>query len=236
MGIVDKTLDLIFPPRCMICLDIMPFDGPRWLCGECIGLLEPITGAVCKRCGAPSENEVCAECLKTGRNDSLDGNCSVFAYDDTVKRLIYNFKYLNHPEIARGLGALLQSMDMAFLQAMDYLTYVPLHRHRHTKRGYNQAKLLAHELSKITGVPLINILIRKKDTKPQSQLDYISRIYNMEGALAVKSGHDIKSKTITVVDDIYTTGITLNACAEALKLKGAKRVTGFTLAIALKDY
>ena len=218
----------------MICLDIIPLDKPRWICAECGGLPEFIKKG-CARCGAPMENEFCGECSgRVNANAFLDGNRSLFVYDGAAKRMIHNFKYARHPEIARGLGELIKKSGEPFFAA-DYLTYVPLHKSRAAGRGYNQSLLLAGEISETTGIPLISPLSRIKNTKPQSGLDYLSRAANIEGAFAINNKHDLTNKTVVIVDDIHTTGATLNACAELLKNKGASRVYGFTLAVAVKN-
>ena len=234
--VYDKAMDLIFPPRCMVCLDIVLFDAPRWFCAECGGLLAAAGEDVCIRCGAPADGGTGAGSCDCKGHDFLDGNRALLLYDDIAKRLIYNFKYYNHPEIARGLGAYMEGkVDLDYFKGADCLTYVPAHRSRYIKRGYNQAYLLARQISRLTGVRLTGLLERKKDTKPQSILDHASRVNNLKEAFVLKSKHDIYKKSIIIIDDIYTTGATLEACAEALKAGGAARAAGYTLAVALKN-
>jgi len=235
---LSAALDIIFPPRCMVCLDIIPLDKPKWICAECDGLLEIIKEPVCTRCGARAEAErsLCAGCTGKRPHEFLESNRALFVYDDITKRLIYNFKYLNHPEIAEGLSKTMLGPNVRdYLRASDTLAYVPLHRRRLYGRGFNQAEAFAEKISAETGVPLVNLLSRRRDTKPQSALDYHSRLENLTNAFEINKKTDIRGKDIVVVDDVYTTGATLEACAEALKKAGAARVRGFTVAVAVKD-
>jgi len=230
--VAERALDYLFPPRCMICLDIIPPNAPERLCPECDDLLEMIVSP-CARCGVPSEAALCAECSGRPARDGLDGNRALFVYDEPVKKMIHNLKYGSRPEIARGLGRYVKDGGFGdYFSSADYLTFVPLHRNRAMRRGYNQAELIAREISSVTGVPVMNALARKKDTAPQAGLDYYSRLNNLRGAFAAVD-RGAASKKFIIVDDIYTTGATLNACAEALKSRGAAGVKGFTAAVAI---
>jgi len=232
---IERALDLMFPPRCVICPTILPYNGPRVVCESCEGLLETINNG-CVRCGAPAENELCADCINKTAHGFLDGNRALFVYDDAVKRMIHNLKYLNRPDVARGLrGFLRRDEYSAFFSSADYFAFVPMHRGRASRRGYNQAELLAREASKITNIPLICALRRRRETKPQSGLDYVSRMSNLNGAFAACGNVDITMKNIIIIDDIYTTGATLNECAKVLKAEGAANVRGFTIAVAVKE-
>ena len=234
---VSAALDFIFPPRCMVCLDIIPAGQPKWICAECDGLLEFITEPVCVRCGAHTESErgLCAGCAGNPEHINLESNRALFVYDDITKRLIYNFKYLNHPEIAEGLSEIMPGPVFRDYLRADMLTYVPLHRRRLYKRGFNQTEAFAKAVAGKTGVPLHNLLTRKRDTKPQSSLHYHSRLENLTNAFEINKKTDIRNKSVIIIDDIYTTGATMEACAETLKKGGAARVKGFSVAVAVKD-
>jgi len=235
--VLNAALDVIYPPRCMVCLDIIPLDRPKWICAECDGLLETIAEPVCARCGAGAEpgRALCAGCSSKHPHEFLTGNRALFIYDDITKRLIYNFKYLNHPEIAEGLAQFLSGPAVRDYLRADILTYVPLHRRRLYSRGFNQAEAFAKNVSAVTGVPSFNLLSRGRDTKPQSLLHYQSRLENLTNAFKINKKTDIRGKDVLVIDDIYTTGATLEACAKELKNGGAARVRGFTVAVAVKD-
>jgi len=233
--IAEYALDLIFPPRCMICLDIIPLDKPKWRCAECDGLLEPIVNP-CSRCGAPSAGGLCAECAGRPPLEYIRCNRSMYVYDAAAQRMIHNFKYNHHPEIARGLGTLvLNGGRLEYLRDADLIAYVPLHRKRLVKRGFNQAELFAKEISAAAGLPLTHALRRERDTAPQFGFDYVSRHENIAGAFAADGRLEIKNKRVIVIDDVCTTGATLNACAEVLMKNGAARVTAFTIAVAVKE-
>ena len=237
--IIDKALDFIYPPRCMVCLEIIPLTETKWLCRLCKDLVKPIENPTCIKCGAPVENDnqrICVGCMGNKRDFYLQKNFALFVYDDIIRRLIHNFKFANHPEIARGIGIFIkEKKNASIFEDVDYLTYIPLHRKRQAKRGYNQALLIAREISGLTGIPIAPMLKRKRDTKAQSLLNYAARVNNVKDAFEVCGNAGIATKTIMLIDDIYTTGNTLNACAQALLKKGAKNVVSFTVAVAVKN-
>jgi ComF family protein len=124
------------------------------------------------------------------------------------------------------LGDSINSADIEF----DLIVYAPISRRRRNERGYNQAKLLAQELSQQYGKPVINALIKKRHTKTQVGLRRIDRLDNLSGAFEVKNGLELKGKKILLIDDVLTTGATLDECAKVLKSAGARQVWGAVLA------
>jgi ComF family protein len=154
---------------------------------------------------------------------------SVMVYGGWMRRGIHLLKYENEPARAPSLAHFLAT-PAATLPAFDLLVPAPLHRSRHKRRGYNQAELLATELSKLIAMPAGNCLVRTRSTSQQVGLDGEQRRQNVAGAFEVQDASLVVGKRIVLVDDVMTTGSTLNACAETLVAAGAVWVGALTLA------
>jgi ComF family protein len=222
---VESILNLIFPPRCVNCRKTGDFFCPK--CREslvylpqpvCIKCSEPITsGAICHRCQSQKWD--------------IDGIRSVFQYEGAIRQAVIQFKYHNVKALAEPLARLMTPhLELSPLNA-DLLVPVPSHPQRLRERGYNQAALLASKVSEMTSIPLNErTLVRTKNTSQQAKTDSLAqRIENMTDAFACRS-RNLSGKRILLVDDVCTSGTTLNACAAPLKAAGAASVHGVTLA------
>ena len=201
-----------------------------FLCDNCRKSLKYISAPVCVRCGRPlGAGSYCSGCVRWPMQ--IDGIRSVFEFEGVIQKLIYDFKYhyvrALAPFLTRFLANYLKNHELD----MDVLVPVPLHEHRLRERGYNQSALLANELSRITTIPVIEgVLIRTVDTSPQARTANINiRRKNVARAFSCNS-KELKDKQILLIDDVCTTGATLNACAIALKKAGAASVWGLTIA------
>ncbi len=181
----------------------------------------------CMKCGKALESrdaEYCMDCRKKGH--AYDRGRALFRYDDRLRDSIAAFKYGGRREYKDFYA---REMAGAFAVQVarwkpEVLVPIPLHPRRKRKRGYNQAELLAKALGERWGLPVnSNILIRRENTRPQKQLDRRQRAENMKTAFKICE-NGVKFKTILLIDDIYTTGSTMDAAAKALKEKGAKKV------------
>lgn len=232
---LNTILEWIYPPKCMICSKIISLDKPRWICEHCFEILVYIEKPVCIKCGRPMDTEerVCSACAK--KKFYFERNYAVYEYDEIMRFLIHKFKYGEHPEFGKGLGMLVaKKYHSDFLKGIDCIVPVPMYRAKEKKRGFNQAVLLSKEISKQTGIPMIkNLLLRTKKTKAQSGLTPKERENNIRDAFAMNPKFSAEGKTFLVVDDIYTTGSTLQACARMLSEAGAKEVFGLTLSISM---
>jgi ComF family protein len=218
----------------MVCTNILPlYEKTRWVCEGCSELLTPIEPPLCSSCGAPVEEEEaqCAPCRKRKRNFS---NTAVFVYDDVVRDVIHRFKYKNCPRYAQGLAKIaLNSLGAGYFEGVEALVPVPMYIKKRRRRGYNQAEELASAFSALTNVPtLYGYLKRIRDTKPQAGLTPTERANNLRGAFALRKKIELKS--FLLIDDIYTTGETLDVCVDLLKQGGAEQVRCLTLAVAVK--
>lgn len=188
----------------------------------------------CALCGAPfdlpvEEGTLCGACL--AQTPFFDGARAAFLYDDASKGLVLRFKHADHLHLAPALGAWIIRAGTPFWEKTDVIAPVPLHRWRLMRRRYNQAALLAKEAGKKTKVPVVvDLLSRVRATESQGHKNKQERIDNLKGAFALKIGYDVAGKTVTLIDDVMTTGATAEACAKTLKKQGASKVYVVTLA------
>jgi len=237
----NYLLDLLYPPRCAVCRCIVKINGPRLLCPDCAGGFVPIgiDGPSCVKCGAPTgvSSRVCPSCNK--KTHILNSNYALFLYEGREREIIMNLKYYFGPPLMEFIQKIMtEAFDKTKLVEADYIIPVPIHRKKEKNRGFNQSYLLALCLSEITGVPILkDVLLRVKNTQAQSGLGFHERLLNIKDAFDVpqKAPFDeksiIQSKVIILVDDIYTTGSTMNECASVLLKNGAKSVNGFTFCV-----
>jgi ComF family protein len=242
---LDFILNWLFPPVCLSCRHIIPVNNIRRvrlrLCENCEPLLEPLKKPVCKKCGAPQRNTnnkkdlpLCSDCK--GKSFYFSRNTAVFAYDELLRDIIHEIKFRNRKYAAIGLGNLWAAMaDENDFEGIDIIVPVPLHQKKERERGFNQAAELARPLSERFNIPLIEgELIRNRDTNAQSGLSPRGRIENVSGAFTLRSVHDFKHKKILLIDDIYTTGASINECARVLKQNGASEIRVMTLTVTLR--
>jgi ComF family protein len=235
MKIFSYLLDLIYPPRCIFCRNIISIDKPRGICTECNKELPFVVQPMCEKCGKPLKDSAhavyCHDCFK--QSHEYDQSWAVFVYEGIVRQTIYRFKYGDHPEYAKYLGIFMakQLQQLAKCQA-DLIIPVPIHHTRKKQRGYNQAEKLVKVISYETHIPYdSSVLLRIKETKPQSGLSPKQRKNNLKKAFGISDDSKIKQKKILLVDDIYTTGSTADCCSRLLKQKGAKEVYVLSLCI-----
>jgi ComF family protein len=226
-------VDALFPRRCLGC-----GRYGSYCCTACLGSLHFPRELSCPSCGNPSPlGAFCAECAP-GR--SLRGVWVAQHYGNhLVRELIHHVKYDGLTELATTLGHIL----VATLRAFDlppawhdtprgawHLTPVPLAPLKLRQRNFNQAAVLANVVHEEAGLPLGLVLARTRHTKPQNKLTPEERAQNVAEAFAVVPGAEVHNKTFILVDDVYTSGATLEACAAALTAAGAREVWGLTVA------
>jgi ComF family protein len=227
----------LFPAECRVC--DTPLDGFTRVpvCHACLNAPEPLQADYfCASCNAPFQNDfpldangVCALCRSGLRG--FDRAASFGFYDGALRSLIHLFKYAGMRPLAPRLSRL---MDRALPieDRYDLIVPVPLHWHRRWRRGFNQAELLAREISKHRRIPILNALRRSRATSNQAGLTSAGRRRNISGAFQSREGMDLQGKKILLIDDVFTTGATAGACALALKRAGASSVSLLTLARA----
>ena len=231
--LTDAALSWVYPLRCMVCTDILPFGGPKWICENCDGLLVPIIKPVCVMCGAPAESEG-AECTLCRKRQRIYNNTALYVYEDVIREIIHRFKYGGCPRYAYGFAELAADiLEKDFFEGVQAFIPVPMYAGKRRRRGYNQSEEIAFALTKITGIPtILDYLKRIKDTKPMAGLTPDERVRNLQGAFMLGKQNGFKS--VLLIDDIYTTGETLDVCADRLKLGGAEQIRSLTLAVAVR--
>ena len=227
-----RILDLLFPRRCVLCDGALSKDEEN-ICKECAPKVGLIGGDVCMVCGrsVQKEQELCPDC--TGNKHRFRGGRFALSYD-VIGDSVFKFKYSNRPEYAKFYAKSITDRWGEWIEAVnaDALVPVPLHKKRLLKRGYNQAELLSKELSRLTGIPSLgDYATRVKNTAPQKKYDRKQRQINVEKAFIVNK-NSVKLKTVIVVDDIFTTGSTIDSLSEALMEAGVKRVYFLTITAA----
>ncbi|MCD6452734.1 MAG: ComF family protein [Dehalococcoidales bacterium] len=224
------ALDLLFPKWCVGCGK----EG-YFICPSCRQSLLRIVPPVCPQCGKPQPSGMlCPDCV--GQPVAIDGIRSPFQFDGVMRQAIHQLKYRNLRALAKPLAKLLSDYLAINPIPAEWLVPVPLHQKRLRERGYNQSQLLARELSQLTGLPVMdNCLIRQRYSFPQTQTQSVTeRRSNVAGAF-ISSDSQLKDRAVLVIDDVSTTGATLNACAIALKAAGAISVWGLSLATEIKQ-
>lgn len=213
MNLWTAFLDLLYPPRCVFCRRLLR-EGERDACGTCRATL-PVTEGLCEQKG-----EFFDRCL------------SPFFYTGAVRESFHRYKFDGYRWYAPAYGRWMTDCLRDYLnEPVDLVTWAPLSRKRRRKRGYDQARLLAHEVALSLGMEETPLLEKAVDTPAQSGLEGAAkRRANVLGVYGMKQGADVTDQRILLVDDIVTTGSTLSECARVLKTAGASRVLCLTLA------
>ena len=225
-------MNILYPRRCPVCHQILTEKGIL-VCRACENQLHPIIKDYCLKCGRPvaPEVEFCPECRKVHRE--FDRGRGVFLYNNRMRQSLLHYKYYGSREYGEYYAASICRYMERDIRAWnpDVIIPVPLHRARRRKRGYNQAQILAENLGKMLCIPVDSkSLVRRKKTSPQKKLGHNERKKNLKNAFAVTPAFRPVRKVL-LVDDIYTTGNTLDAAAKALKEKGVEKVYFLTISI-----
>lgn len=231
--IIKKILELLWPETCPFCGKI----SKTGICERCrikIKKLE-IKEPKCMRCGKPvryEEQEFCHDCMQY--QHYFDQGVSVWRHVSLVRESIYRYKFYNQRAYKVWYAKEIQRVYENKIKrwAPDFIVPVPLHKRKRKKRGFNQAEILAVEVGKLLGIPCYpKLILRKKYTKPQKNLGRRERKWNLKGNFAIRSTYSdcIKGKKILIIDDIYTTGSTMDEMARILKENGAEKVYYVTL-------
>jgi ComF family protein len=236
---LTALIDILFPPLCHVCSSYVPGKEEIHLCVACREKVAPIHSPLCPVCGVPFAVEdgidhPCGPCL-TARPPFTRAR-SASRFEGTVQELVHRFKYGKKIHLARPLGLLTARalVDFSKEAGSDFIVPVPLHRKRLRERGFNQSQLLGRVLAKQWSIPLsVNNLRRVRWTEPQVGLPASERERNVRGAFAVADYARFREKRLLLVDDVYTTGSTVEECARTLKRAGASEVCVITVARAI---
>lgn len=220
-------MDALYPLECAGC-----GGSGKIVCDRCVQALPWLTPPYCRVCAAESEVGICQVCAQLGR--SFDGVQAPYRYDGSIRQAILALKYGGIKAAAPQLGDMLADHLEANPLSGDLLAPVPMHGRRRRERGYNQAELLARRVAARSGIPYRgDLLVRTRRVDPQAGMkSAASRVTNVADSIGVGQDHDVSGRQIILVDDVATTGSTLDACAASLKEAGAASVWCLTLAVA----
>lgn len=227
-------LDFVYPPHCGVCGGELN-RGEGVVCGACWGSLGIIAPPFCQKCGLPlsSQNNLCSTCEVREHLFSFARSYGLF--DELFQKIIHLFKYRKKLSLAGPLSSLMTQIVEADLRfsCLEAVVPVPLHPVKRRARGFNQSELLARNLSRVMGWPLVRgALQRAVNTRSQSKLSLNERMVNVEDAFWVRDPRQVQDKRILLVDDVLTTGSTADACAFVLLEAGAIQVSVVTAARA----
>ena len=229
------VLNIFYPARCPVCGRILK-DNRRSTCPECKDVLKPVNENFCLKCGLliDADKEYCMYC--DGKKRLFMRGRGTFLYNDRMKRSLLEFKYSGRREYAdyyarsmvRYLGREIKSWKI------DVIVPVPLSKHKYRTRGFNQAADLAIRIGKLMNIPVSeSVDVKVHDTKSQKKLDAVHRRENLKGAFKVTCS--LSGLNVLIVDDVYTTGSTIESLAEQMLQNGAGRIYFATLCIGAKS-
>lgn len=237
MKLQEALVDILYPARCPLCEKILPgFPGERkeLACRECVKKVPFIVSPRCMKCGKQLESmewEFCGDCER--RQHVYDRGVAVASYSDALRASMHRYKYGARREYTPFYAGLIREHCGEIIRqwGIDVIIPVPMYHKKELARGYNQAALLADALGESLNIPVDSkILIRSRNTRPMKELSDTERLKNIQSAFKIRQSM-IKYKRILLVDDIYTTGSTMDACAKCLKQSGAARVYYVSLCI-----
>ncbi len=238
-NILNSIVNFVFPPQCYVCKKIL--ESEDGLCFECLSKINFITKPRCSCCGIPFEFNIegknkkllCPKCmLKYYRFDEC---ISSVRYDDISKKIILPFKHGDRTNFAKFMAKIMYTSGKSIIEKSDIIIPVPIHFTRMLKRKYNQSSLLCKFIGKRSNKPVLySLLIRKHATASQGHFSLTQRKQNILGAFTIKNPDKIKGKNILLIDDVFTTGATVNECSKILKQNGANKVYVLTFARAVK--
>lgn len=235
-------LDWLYPPRCRFCRERIFGADEECFCSGCFEKIRLVRHPLCSRCGRPffdaaGEDHVCGVCLTRQPYFFRARAWACYPSDGLenhpLREVIRRFKYGRKVSLGRPLARLMAKGSGEFFKetSFDLVIPVPLHPKRLRWRGFNQAVILAREVGRLWKVPVDPfLLLRSRETPPQTELREDERRKNVRRAFQVNSQRSVRGKRLLLVDDIYTSGATVNECSRALLRAGAKEIHVLTLA------
>lgn len=232
--LADGAVAVLLAPVCAACRVSLDQPTRGAVCARCWAAIVPITPPCCRTCGDPLPawrvlSVATALCPRCRRQEPIVSRArAIGPYEGTLRAVVHALKYDRRPTIARHLAVRMREAGAEVLAGADLVVAVPLHRSRESARGFNQAR----ELGRHLGPPMAEALARTRRTPPQAELPAARRHANVRGAFEWRRSVPVKGLTIVLVDDVSTTGATLNACARPLLDAGAAEVRALTAARA----
>jgi ComF family protein len=243
-GVSDALVSVFFPAGCRVCDRVLTSASRVPICEECLASFVPALGIACEICGRPlpgwmrkpGQPLLCPACMD--KTYAFDRARSFAAYDGALVEAILLLKFEQIAPLGTWFAERLAEVVRGEGDAMaaDVVVPVPLHRERERERGYNQAALLSRPLAKRLRLPHKAVLLMRTRARPDKRiLTLEERWESVRGAFATRPGSQVDNLRVLLVDDVLTTGATLDACARALRKAGAKSVLGLTVARAVRN-
>ena len=222
---------LLFPARCTICDGVLPI-GQEGICTRCRSGIQYLNDPLCYKCGKPikEEEEYCYDCSRKSHWFKEAAALFPYAY---IRPSLYRFKYNGRQEYGRFFAnqMAIRLTDKVRRWKPQALVPVPMYHRKKRIRGYNQAEILARELSRIWNIPMLeNLVVRVKNTRPMKETDGTERQNNLKKAFKLAK-NDVKLNTIIIIDDIYTTGSTVDAIAKVCREGGISTIYVLSVSI-----
>ena len=230
MKIIDRCLGMLYPQTCCFCGKI----STKSICKSCEKKVTYVTEPLCKKCGKPiryEEQEYCGDCKE--KTSYFEQGKSIWIHSGNVRWSVYQFKYHNRRIYGKFYAEEMKRLYGEWIcqKHIDVIVPIPLHRKRRRKRGYNQAEILAKHLGRLMAITVdTKGVVRIENTKPQKELNHKERKKNLKTAFRI-SKHWKCRKNVLLIDDIYTTGNTIDAVAKVLRENGADKVWFLTISI-----
>lgn len=231
--IYKSIINYLLPKRCFSCTELIQDDNG--FCGNCWKDLNFINNPFCIRCGKEFELKIkgvseCVSCL--AKRPIFDKSRSIFKFDEYSKTIVHAFKYFDKTILADYFAEMLFLRYKDDLKIADFIIPVPMHRFKRLLRMYNPPQVIAKSLSKKLDIPVIpDVLEKTKWTKAQTTLSRKARLSNINGSISITNIDKVKDKIIILIDDVITTGSTVNHCSKILKKGGAKEVIVLSIAL-----
>lgn len=241
--VLDLVLDFIYPENisCILCNKPIKKINTYSLCKDCFKELNFIQDG-CIKCGKPiiyhslEKLDICGCSYCFNKSFYFDKAISCIEYSDISKSMILGFKYKNKTYMAKYISNIMkEKLDLENIK-FDYITFVPLHKKRMRKRGFNQSEKIAKELEKMIDIPILDCIYRKSNTNRLYNLNRIERKIELKNAFLVKENINYANgKNILLIDDIFTTGSTVNEISKLLKLNNVNKIFVMTLLTKSND-
>ena len=247
-GIADALVSVFFPADCRLCGNVLTSASRLPICAECLNSFAPLRGRLCERCGLAAgewslgndiqqeqgSHRLCPACQQ--QDYGFECARSYASYRGKLVRAIVLLKFDRIEPLGKWFAERLLDVVKQHDLRADLVVPVPLHRRREKERGYNQADLVARPLARKLGLPCRSLLLVRTKPRPDKHiLSLEERWRSVRGAFATRPGAQVDNLRVLLVDDVMTTGATLDACARALRGAGAQSVIGLTVARATRN-
>lgn len=230
MNLINGILSLFYPTQCVNCKRYIKDFKYLYVCPECFSLIKKLHGNLCSICSKPLDSDyvdLCLECIKYKKRFTHAKQAGI--YDGALKELIHLLKFYGRKRIAELLFRfIIENIDIEYILWPDVIVPVPLSRKVFKERGFNQTEIIGRKIANYVKKPFLNVIKKIKETQPQNKLGREERLKNLHNAFSTDVSFE--NKKVLLIDDVYTTGATMNEIAKVLLKKNAIEVRCLTIA------